>query len=84
MHLYPCPGRGCPAGFVTSRALRESVAAYVLLRSGEHESVNEGNPSKARAKAPAYIYSEVILFYELQKMRFYVYPRVGVIELVRA
>ena len=84
MHLHPCPGRGCPAGFVTSRELRESVAAYVLLRSGEHERVNERNPSKASAKAPAFIYSGVILLYQLQKMRSYVYPRVGVRELVRA
>ena len=83
MHLHPCPGRGCPAGFVTSRELRESVATYVLLRSGEHERVNERNPSKASAKAPAYIYSGVILLYHLQKMRSYVYPRVGVRELVR-
>ena len=42
----PCPGRGCPAGFVTSRELREGVATYVLLRSGEHERVNERNTSK--------------------------------------
>ena len=84
MHLHPCPGRGCPAGFVTSRELRESVATYVLLRSGEHERVNERNPSKASAKAPAYIYSGVILLYRLQKMRSYMYPRVGVRELVRA
>ena len=55
MHLHPCPGRGCPAGFVTSRELRESVATYVLLRFGEHERVNERNPSKASAEAPAYI-----------------------------
>ena len=67
MHLHPCPGRGCPAGFVTSRELRESVATYVLLRSGEHERVNERNPSKASAKAPAFIYSGVILLYQLQK-----------------
>ena len=67
MHLHPSPDRGCPAGFVTSRELRESVAAYVLLRSGEHERVNERNPSKASAKAPAYIYSGVILLYQLQK-----------------
>ena len=84
MHLHPCPGRGCPAGFVTSRELRESVATYVLLRSGEHERVNERNPSKESAKAPAFIYSGVILLYQLQKMRSYVYPRVGVRELVRA
>ena len=84
MHLHPCPGRGCPAGFVTSRELRESVATYVLLRSGEHERVNERNPSKASAKAPAFIYSGVILLYQLQKMRSYVYPRVGVRELVHA
>ena len=63
----PAPGRGCPTGFVTSRELRESVAAYVLLRSGERERVNERNPSKASAKAPAYIYSGVILLYQLQK-----------------
>ena len=66
MHLHPCPGQGCPAGFVTSREL-ESVATYVLLRSGEHERVNERNPSKASAKAPAYIYTRVILLYQLQK-----------------
>ena len=83
MHLHPCPGRGCPVGFVTSRELRESVATYVLLRSGEHEMVNERNPSKPSAKAPAYIYSGVILLYQLQKMRSCVYPRVGVRELVR-
>ena len=83
MHLHPCPGRGCPAGFVTSRELRESVATYVLLRSGEHERVNKRNPSKASAKAPTYIYSGVILLYQLQKMHSYVYPRVGVRELVR-
>ena len=52
---------------MTSRELRESVAAYVLLRSGEHERVNERNPSKASAKAPAFIYSGVILLYRLQK-----------------
>ena len=84
MHLHPCPGRGCPAGFVTSHELRESVATYVLLRSGEHERVNERNPSKASAKAPAFIYSGVILLYQLQKTRSYVYPRVGVRELVCA
>ena len=84
MHLHPCPGRGCPVGFVTSRELRESVATYVLLRSGEHERVKEKNPTKASAKAPAYIYSGVILFYQLQKMRSYVYPRVGGRELVCA
>ena len=84
MHLHPCLGRGCPAGFVTNRELRESVATYVLLRSGEHERVNERNPSKASAKAPAYICSGVILLYQLKKMRSYVYPRVGVRELVRA
>ena len=84
MHLHPCPGRGCPARFVTSRELRESVATYVFLRSGEHERVNERNPSKASAKAPAFIYSGVILLYQLQKMRSYVYPRVGAKELVRA
>ena len=67
MHLHPSLGRGCPAGFVTSRELRESVATYVLLRSGEHERVNERNPSKASAKAPAFIYSGVILLYQLQK-----------------
>ena len=68
MHLHPYPGRGCPAGFVTSRELREreSVATYVLLRSGEHDRVNERNHSKASAKAPAYIYSGVILLYRLQ------------------
>ena len=69
---------------MTSRELRESVATYVFLRSGEHERVNERNPSKASAKAPAFIYSGVILLYQLQKMRSYVYPRVGVRELVRA
>ena len=84
MDLHPCPGQGCPAGFVTSRELRESVATYVFLRSREHERVNERNPSKASAKAPAYIYSGVILLYHLKKMRSYVYPRVGVRELVRA
>ena len=84
MHLHPCPGRGCPAGFVTSHELRESVATYVLLRSGEHERVNKRNPSKASAKAPDYIYSGVILLYQLQKMRSYMYPRMGVRELVRA
>ena len=52
---------------MTSRELRESVATYVLLRSGEHERVNERNPSKASAKAPAYICSGVILLYQLQK-----------------
>ena len=80
--LSPCPARGCPAEFVTSRELRESVATYVLLRSGEHERVNKRNPSKPSAKAPAYIYSGVILLYQLQKMRSYMYPRVGVRELV--
>ena len=84
MHLHPCPGRGCPAGFVTSRELRESVATYILLRSGEHERVNERNPSKASAKAPSYKCSGVILLYQLQKMRSYVYLRVGVRECVRA
>ena len=84
MHLHPCPGRDCPAGFVASRELRESVATYVFLRSGEHERVNERKSSKASAKAHAYIYSGVILLYQLQKMRSYVYPRVGVRELVRA
>ena len=69
---------------MTSRELRESVATYVLLRFGEHERVNEMNPSKASAKAHAFIYSGVILLYQLQKMRSYVYPRVGVRELVRA
>ena len=83
MHLHPCPSRGCPAGFVTSRELRESVATYVLLRSGEHERVNERNPSKASAKAPAYIYSGVILLYQLQKNALLRVP-VGVRELVRA
>ena len=63
MHLHPCPGRGCPAGFVTSRELRESVSTYVLLRSGEHERVNERNPSKASAQAPASIYSGVVIFF---------------------
>ena len=80
----PCPGRGGPAGLVTSREQRESVATYVLLRSGEHERVNERNPSKASAKAPAFIYSGMILLYQLQKMRSYVYPRVDMRELVRA
>ena len=84
MHLHPCPGRGCTAGFVTSHEQKGSVATYVLLRSGEHERVNERNPSKASAKAPAYIYSGEILLYQLQKMHSYVYPRVGVRELVRA
>ena len=84
MHLHPCPDRGCPAVFVTSHEQRESVAPYVLLRSGEHERVNERNPSKASAKAPAYIYNGVILLYQRKKMRSYVYPRVGVRELVRA
>ena len=84
MQLHPCPGRGCPAGFVTSHELRESVDTYVLLRSGEHERVNERNPSKASVEAPAFIYSGVILLYQLQKMCSYVYPRVGVRELVRA
>ena len=60
------------------------MATYVLLRSGEHERVNERNPSKASAKDPAFIYSGVILLYRLQKMRSYVYSRVGVRELVRA
>ena len=73
MHLHFCPRRGGPAGFVTSREQRESVATYVLLRSGEHERVNERNPSKASAKAPSYIYSGVIFLYQLQKMRSYVY-----------
>ena len=67
MHLHPYPGRGSPAGFVSSREQRECVATYVLLRSGEHERVKERNPSKASAKAPAYIYSGVILLYQLQK-----------------
>ena len=67
MHLHPSPGRGGLAGFVTSREQRESVATYVLLRSGEHERVKERNPSKASAEAPAYIYSGVILLYQLQK-----------------
>ena len=84
MHLHPCPGRGCPAGFVTSRELRESVATYVLLRSGEHERGNERNPSKGSAKSPAYIYSGVILLYQLQKNKLLHVPRVGVRELVRA
>ena len=43
------------------------MAAYVLLRSGEHERMNERNPSEASPKAPAYIYSGVILLYQLQK-----------------
>ena len=43
------------------------MATYVLLRSGEHERVNERNPSKASAKAPAFIYSGVIFLYWLQK-----------------
>ena len=73
MHLHPCPGRGCSTGFVTSRELRESVATYVLLRSEEHERVKERNPGKASAKALAYIYSGVILLYQLQKMCSYVY-----------
>ena len=84
MHLHPCPSRGCPSGFVTSRELRESVATHILLRSGEHERVNERNPSKPSANAPAFISSGVILLYQLKKMRSYVYPRVGVRELVRA
>ena len=83
MHLHPCPGRGCPAGFVTSHELRESVTTYVLLRSREHERVNERNPSKASAKAPTFIYSGVILLYQLQKNAL-LCPRVGVRELVRA
>ena len=60
------------------------MATYVLLIFGEHERVNERNPSKASSKAPAFIYSGVILLYQLQKMRSYMYPRVGVRELVRA
>ena len=68
---------------MTSRELRECVASYMLLRSGEHERVNERNPSKAIAK-PTFICSGVILLYQLQKMRSYVYLRVGVRELVRA
>ena len=52
---------------MTSRELRESVATYVLLRSGEHERVNERNPSKASTKAPSFIYSGVILLHQLQK-----------------
>ena len=52
---------------MTSRELREGVATYVLLRSGEHERENERNPSKASAKDPSYIYSGVILLYQLQK-----------------
>ena len=67
LHLLTFPGRGGPTGFVTSREQRESVATYVLLRSGEHERVNERNPSKASAKARAFIYSGVILLYQLQK-----------------
>ena len=64
MHLHPCPHRGGPAGFVTSREQRESVATYVLLRYREDERVKGRNPSKASAEAPAYIYSEVILLYQ--------------------
>ena len=60
------------------------MATYVLLRSGEHERVNERNPSKASAKAPAFIYSGVTFCTSFKKMRSYVYPRVGVRELVRA
>ena len=67
MHLHPYPGQGGLAGFVTSHEQRECVATYVLLRSAEHERVKERNPSKASAKAPAYIYSGVILLYQLQK-----------------
>ena len=67
MHLHPCLGRGGPARFVTSREQRENVATHVLLTSGEHERVKERNPSKASAKAPAYIYSGVILLYQLKK-----------------
>ena len=63
----PLPRSRLSGGFVTSRELRESVATYVLLRSREHERVNERNPSKASAKAPAFIYSGVILLYQLQK-----------------
>ena len=43
------------------------MATYALLKSGEHERVNERNPSKASAKAPAFIYSGAILLYRLQK-----------------
>ena len=64
MNLHPCPYRGGPAGFVISCEQRESVATYVMLRSGEHERVKERNPSKASAEAPAYIYSGVILLYQ--------------------
>ena len=67
MHLHLCPGRGGPVGFVTSREQRESAATYVLLIFGEHERVKERNPGKASAKALAYIYSGVILLYQLQK-----------------
>ena len=84
MHLHPCPGRGCPAGFGTGRELRESVATYVLLRSREHERVNERNPSKASAKAPTFIYSGVILLYQLQKNALLCVPASGCEELVRA
>ena len=84
MHLHPCPGRGCPAGFVTSSELRQSVFTYVLLRSGEHERVNETNPSKASAKAPAYIYSGEILLYQLQKNALLRVPASGCERLVRA
>jgi hypothetical protein len=45
---------------MTSGEQREGVAAAVLLRSGDDERVNESNPSKASAEAPAYIYSGVI------------------------
>ena len=38
------------------------MATYVLIRSGEHERVKERNPSKASAKALAYIYSGLIIF----------------------
>ena len=50
----------------------------------ESMRVNERNPSKASSKAPSFIYSGVIFLYQLQKMRSYVYPRVGVRELVHA
>ena len=69
---------------MTSHEQRESVATYVLLRSGEHDRVKERNPSKASSKAPAYIYSGVIFLYLLKKMHSNMYPRVGVRELVHA
>ena len=67
LHLLTFPDGEDPAGYVTSGEQRERVATYVLLRSGEHERVNERNPSKASAKAPDFIYSGVILLYRLQK-----------------